>query len=407
MSIELITGVPGSGKTYFASDKMKKIYDSKSRLIYTNVNLKIEHNEYIKNLDVEELYDFAQKEYELFLKFKKLSKIYNDEKAKEEDEYNLSINNDVLTNDTKLITLDESENKEDFIFNENNVVPFIGNYDNYLKASGLLKNYGHSFIVWDECQNDLEENDPVWIRFFSYHRHFDMDIILITQDLSLIHRKYKSFVQKFFFGVNASKRFLSTTLRFKVYTDSREFKKYYIETISLKMTKEIHNFYDSGAYNVDKSMFVKFLTLPILLIIIVFLVYKFLFSKEETKIVSNDVNTTSLDSSTIDDLDSTDEDTDSFERSEEDHLIFFNCNLSTCTMKNSSFNIPLNKMNTFADAVGMDILYSSKINNYYSLVVVNVNSNLYSDLMGFNLSKKGEKHEKGEMDFNSPSVFSK
>lgn len=407
MSIENITGVPGCGKTYLASDYMKNIYDKKSRLIYTNVNLRIEHDEYIQFLDIEKLKEFATKEFELFSKFKKLSKIYNDELEKKDDKYDLIINSDVIKNDKKLIKNNENnEDDSNLPFDENDVSKYINNYDDYLKASGLLKDFGHSYIVWDECQNDLEENDPVWIRFFSYHRHFNIDIVLITQDLSLIHRKYKHFIHKFYFGMNASKRFFSTTLRFKVYTDSREFKKYYIETISVKMKKSVHEFYDSGAYDVDKSSFYKMLLAPILLIISVFIAYKFLFGGGFTSKKDNEINKNNF-SKHDDNISNKLELIEDYKRDDTEHLIFFNCNLETCTMRDSSFTIPLQKMSSFSSAVGMEILYSSKINDFYSLVVVSVNSSLYNDLMIFNLSKRGEKHEDGTTNFNSPNIFNK
>ena len=214
--IELVTGVPSSGKTYFASEKMLKIYKSKKRLIYTNVNLKIPFDGYIKSLDVPDLYKFATTEFNLFKKFTDLSNAY---KKKHEDDDFFILKDDV-----------SSDKDDDF-------AQYYGNYDKYLKDSGILENYGGSYIFWDECHNDLQGNelgkaDPIWVRFFSYHRHFNMDLILITQDITLIHRKYKPFIAKYYFGQNPSKRITSKTLKFKVYTDYREFEKFYIETIS-------------------------------------------------------------------------------------------------------------------------------------------------------------------------------
>jgi len=394
MSVELVTGVPGSGKSYFAAKKVKDIYDSKKRLVFTNINLKVEYDEYLKPLDVAELFVFAKKEYELFEKFTKLSEEYK----KRHDSITL---------------LDDDVSIEEDSFSE-----YFGNYDKYLKESGLLEEYGGSFIAWDECQNDLVLDDAthevehknksalkIWVRFFSYHRHFDMDILLITQDVSLVHRRIKSFISRYYFGQNPAKRFTSTTLKFKVYTDSREFQKYYIETINLKMQKEIHDFYDSGEYKPAKSLLLAKLFMPFFLIFGVFVAYNLFFSSSTKQDTSFSADTSLPHQQQINDLNNTDQDINEdgvFE--DTNHLMQFYCSLETCSMRNSSFVIPLSSMKTFCDSVGIEILFSSKLDNYYSLVVVKAPESIYNDLMRFEIQKKGDKHEKGKMDFTHNSV---
>jgi len=386
MSIELITGIPSSGKSYFASSKMLEIYNSKNRLIYTNVNLRISYDDYIQALDVPDLYKFATLEFELFNKFTKLS---NDYKSKHEE-------------DISLLGDDES-------FNDDPFKEYYGNYDKYLKDSNILDTYGGSYIVWDECHNDLQGDgvasraDPIWVRFFSYHRHFNIDIILITQDISLLHRKYKPFIAKYYFGQNPAKRFTTKTLKFKIYTDAREFEKFYIETIQVPMKKEVFAFYDSGEYNPDKSLLFKKLLPAIILILFVSAFFIYFFNSKETVTHQEQKNVTLQHNkkdtnSTNDDY----EDKEDYHRDSDEHIIFFTCNTVTCSMKNSSFVVPLDDINTFADAMGMKILYSSRINVYYRLVAVSVNESLYNDLMKFEIQKRGDKHENGKMDFTAP-----
>jgi len=396
MSVELVTGVPSSGKTYFAAKKVKDIYDSKNRLVFTNINLKVEYDEYLRPLDVAELFVFAKKEYQLFEKFTELSEEYK----KRHD-------------DIEIALLGES-NEDDY---EDSFSEYFGNYDKYLKDSGLLDEYGGSYIAWDECHNDLSLDDSlheiehknkaalkIWIRFFSYHRHFDMDILLITQDVSLVHRRIKAFISLYYFGQNPKKRFTSKTLKFKVYTDSREFSKYYVETINLKMQKEIHDFYDSGEYKPAKSLFFAKIAVPFLIMFGIFILYKFFFSSPaptpaSSNITENNlVDTNRTDAVNTDDL----EIENNFEESS--HLMQFYCSLETCSMRNSSFVIPLSKMKDFSDSVGMEILFSSKLDNYYSLVVVQAPEPVYNDLMRFEINKRGDKHEKGKMDFANSAV---
>lgn len=232
--IELLTGVPGSGKSYFATHRLKEEYDKRSRPIFTNLNLKIPYDDVLQPLDINEFHQFCKDELAYFQKFRDSQSSISIKSDDFED-----INNDPL------------------------------NYDEELKKSGLLDKFGNALILWDECQNDLSDLDDAYLRFMSYHRHFEgMDVLLITQNLSLIHRKYKGFIDKYFFGQNAAKRLLSSTFKYKVYTDHREYSKYHIEDISLSSDKKIFALYDSGFYKVSKSALLKKMA-PISLLLVV------------------------------------------------------------------------------------------------------------------------------------------
>jgi zona occludens toxin len=409
MSIECITGVPGAGKSYKAALIVKNAYESKKRTIYTNINLRVSYDDYLKLLDVDKLFLFAKAEYELFEHFEKLSTAYED--SHKDDDISLKDDIDDVRSDV-VDTIPKSILVEDKCknFNRDDISDYIGNYDKYLHASGLLDDIEGSLIVWDECQNHLQGDgvppkaNPIWIRFFSYHRHFNIDIVLVTQDITLIHRRYKPFIFKFYFGQNPAKRFLTTTLKFKVYTDSREFEKFYIETQNIPMKKEIHNFYDSGEYSPSKSVLLKKVAPPILLLVAGLIFFYFFF--DDNKSISNtssksvsvnaDKNVSTCNSSVSDYKDTPDID-------DSNHILFFTCNLKNCVIKNSSFTVPLDSINDFADAVGMEILYSSNVNRYYKLVAVSVPESLYNSLMQFTIQARGDKHEKGRMDFRSHS----
>ena len=392
MGIELVTGVPGGGKSYFAANKLLDVYKSKNRQIYTNVNLKISYDDYIKPLSVQDLYEFATKELALFQKFTKFSEDYK--KHIEDETYDIALKGD------------ESLPYSD-VFHKREFSKYYGNYDKYLKDSNLLEHFGGSYIVWDECQNDLQselgKSDPVWIRFFSYHRHFNMDIFLITQDASLIPKRYRAFISRYYFAQNPAKRLISTTLRFKVYTDLRQFEKFYIETISLKMNDEVHNFYDSGEYNPAKSVFLKKILPAIFLFIAMGFLFYFMFYSKTQEVTNEsiqennvtEINTTSYqnNSSSVD---------DELEINDNEHLLRFRCNLENCVLENSSFSVPLEKFKLFSDATQSTILFSSKLNDYMSDVVIMVNESVYDDLNRYVLNSKGDKHEKGGDTFNSP-----
>ena len=119
------------------------------------------------------------------------------------------------------------------------------------------------------------------------------------------------------------------------------------------MKKEIFNFYDSGEYEVGKTVFLKMMAIPIVLIILTYFGYNYAFGENESLPVDNNI---SLEDNNISKeyINEDDEDED-FNREDEDHLIFFNCNLENCNIRESSFTVPLKKMALFAEAVDMEI----------------------------------------------------
>lgn len=56
-------------------------------------------------------------------------------------------------------------------------------------------------IVLDECQSVLGSREwhssdrSIWLRFFMLHRHADIDILLITQDLGMIDKQIRSLIE--------------------------------------------------------------------------------------------------------------------------------------------------------------------------------------------------------------------
>ena len=407
MAIDLITGVPGSGKTYFAVTKLKAVYDTKKRQIFTNINLKVTFNEHLQKLEVTHLYEIAKLELETFNSFKKLSVSYNELCAKKETlDYTLDehfknrIDEEIKKFEDSLSSVAVKKN---FIANH-------ANYDEYIKSSGLLDSILGSLIVWDECQNDLDELDPVWVRFFSYHRHFSIDMILITQDLSLLHRKYKSFFDKFYYGQNATKRFFSKTLRYKVYNDSREYQKFFIENISLTMQKEILEFYDSGAYQVGKSQFSKFLIVPIILMFVIYFLFDSLFYSKAKKPI--DTNSTTEKTAPEPQKQQQqiqkevahekNEDDDKITYKEENRIIELHCNKRYCFLINSRFNVPVSALEVFITGYDGEILYKDSYSKSIKKVYVSLPQSRYEDLKQFEIqredlggTKDGTKKNKG------------
>ncbi|GAB6073824.1 zonular occludens toxin domain-containing protein [Nautilia lithotrophica] len=240
--IYLITGVPGSGKTYFAVHYIYTQLTSKNpkyQKIYTNINLNFKKcdkikKDFVKPLILDDLLKRIEQDYLLSEKFK---------------------NNELFDEETGEQVID---------------------YDAYVRGKlKLFEDYEHSLIILDECHLYFTEQvDPKMLRFLSYHRHFDIDMYFITQNKSLINRKYLAFVENMYIGINPSKRLFSKVFVYKLYASWKEYKSNYVGKEKLKFDKKIADFYNSGSNKIQKSLVSKLLIPLFFAIVIVFFLYK-------------------------------------------------------------------------------------------------------------------------------------
>ncbi|BCD60038.1 MULTISPECIES: zonular occludens toxin domain-containing protein [unclassified Nitratiruptor] len=250
--IYLIIGVPGAGKTYFAVNTIKNICEDKkdNKCKYKHVFTNINGLQYDKLNQIAKSQDFAQ------------PFDFEDLKLHIVQEYNY-----------------HEQYKKNLIHCED--------YDEFVKSQGVFQKYIGSCIFIDECHLYFESKaTPELVRFLSYHRHFDIDLYLITQNKNLIDKKYLVFVEKMYKGLPSSKRFFSNVFRYEVYASYQEYKSNRIEIISLKAKKEIFDLYNSGSVQKGKSVLHKFL-LPILLLsVLSYFVFDYFVQKDT--VVNND-----------------------------------------------------------------------------------------------------------------------
>ncbi len=236
--IDLVTGPPGSGKTYFVVDEIYTLLTSKQKKykrIYTNIN----------GFD----YDYANQlagisGYCLPFTFEQLLQ-------QMVAEYN----------EHELYKRDSSK---------------YDDYDKHIEQIGIFSEFRNSLIVIDECHLFFtDKKDDIHTRFLSYHRHFNIDMYLVTQNKNLVHKAYLAFVERMIKALPSAKRFLSFVFRYQIYASYQEYHQNKIGTISKKLSQKVYKLYNSGSTTLSKSVLLQMLLPVILLIVAIYFGFTF------------------------------------------------------------------------------------------------------------------------------------
>ncbi|MGB7402128.1 MAG: zonular occludens toxin domain-containing protein [Arcobacter sp.] len=255
--VTLITGFPGSGKTYYAIDKIYNIMSKNHNLskeievIYTNINglnydLFPKSNIELKKLVIEDLYNYLKGCYSLY-------EIYKNDDA----------------------------------------------VDEHLIKFTKEKGFFNVLIVFDECHDFLSNQDKIKIFWLTYHRHLHHEIDLLTQNKSLINTKYRAIPEIFIEAQPRSKKLLSSTLTYKHFASFVMRKSDQFNKSSIKTKKEVFELYQSGNTSKQKSILTKFILIALLGISLTVIIFTFIFSSldakqqnkpQETKVIQNQSN---------------------------------------------------------------------------------------------------------------------
>lgn len=240
--ITYIVGNPGSGKTYYAVFKIWQLFLFKPR---ENKLSKFFKTQEIKKPDLLYCYtNINQFKFELndkFLKFE-FDRFYSDMEI--------------------LYSMYKSKMTDDEI-NE--------------KAKDL--NLHKVLIVLDECHNFLKaKDDPILVWWLTYHRHLYQEIVLITQDLTLVNNEYKRVAEQFLKAIDSSKRIFKNKFRYFLYGSYKMFQKDVLEKIHIPYMQEVFNLYHSGQVTSQKSFVRKFFLIAFI-IMAVLGVYFYFFLK--------------------------------------------------------------------------------------------------------------------------------
>lgn len=213
--LTLLVGTPGSGKTLFAIDKVIKIANNedvelkKIQYVYTNIS----------GFNFDKFKDNK-------VKFDKL--VFDSFYVHLKVLFSLFVQN---------------ENKDDL----DTIL------QDYCKEHNILNAY---FII-DEAHNYFDNQDKVKNWWFTYHRHLNHEILLITQNKSLINAQYRNIPEIFIKAQPRSKAMSKNILRYFNYTEYRMTQKY--STTEITINDTYFDLYTSGNKSSQKLVGLKYI----------------------------------------------------------------------------------------------------------------------------------------------------
>jgi len=282
MAISIVVGLQGAGKTYYAVAEIwkhiKKMHAAeisnepyKYKKIYTNIEGFIP-NKYVDHLrfsDLDNIWKWENQQYKSFenvstpqdlptLKFSLESKKIEekpqalDPENNEEIELNEVDNLEIISADDERIFKAIRNKKSDDIKSD---------YINYTRPYFEKAKYTDCLIVIDEAHNHFPKSlSGALKRLASYHRHYDQDYILITQDLNQLPRYITNLTVFTIKATSPAIRIKSDIFTYKVYSGGyisfRDDNK--LETKRLKANKYIFGLYKSGSVKIPRSSMYKF-----------------------------------------------------------------------------------------------------------------------------------------------------
>lgn len=135
------------------------------------------------------------------------------------------------------------------------------------------------FVVLDECHNFLKDKEnPVLVWWLTYHRHLYQDIMLITQDLTLVNNEYKRIAEYFIKAVDSSKRLFKNKFRYMLYGSYKMYQKDIMQKFNIPYLKEVFNLYHSGQITSQNSFVRRFLYFSLFLFIALSIYFYFFIS---------------------------------------------------------------------------------------------------------------------------------
>ncbi|MCW8895191.1 MAG: zonular occludens toxin domain-containing protein [Sulfurimonas sp.] len=352
-----LTGVPGSGKSYFAVNKIfNNFSDSENakpdlnknyKNCYTNINeFKFDKFQDVYKLDFDDLKDKLTQLYALYK-----DKVSDSELIKKCDEFEIS----------------------------------------------------NTLFVIDEAHNYFDINDKVLIWWLSYHRHLFQDVFLITQNLALIFSKYKSFAEYFYNAKPTTVVFNRNYLVYDSFISSRLSIKSHSGRIKVKKNKEVFDLYHSGDSVKSDNVILKYIGYAVSFFVLGAILFFIIINNFGNKEDDNLPKQSHIDNKHINNNisnESSFNDTENFNYDEDNIFFILNCTNKICI--NNDISIPPELVTYFINSSDFKILYTEKITNNYYRFYIDTKSSFY-DYLNIN---KGVNNEKSSSNLNTAKLLS-
>lgn len=338
--ITFLLGLPGSGKSYYAVDRIYNnfsVYDEAKRdkkvtfkNCYTNIN-QFKYDK-VKNVSV--------------LDFEKLHEILK-----------------------RLHSFTKGKKKKD---------------DNYLRKFCSRCKIKDTLFVIDEAHNYFDKKDLVLVWWLSYHRHLHHEIILITQNLSLIESKYKAFSEFFYVAKPTSLKLFKSDFKYNVFTHSRLSKASNVGSKKIKKNDKVFALYHSGDSISTSNMVLKYILigLAIFIALILFIYFYVLDNSSAVEDVTSpgNKNVTELLNSSVTDRrnKSVIHQEDYFNDYKDLILLTFSCSTNYCSYKD--ITIPFQLLKKFHSEKQLILLHEIQINRNLTIYYLNSSKEFYEYL---------------------------
>lgn len=249
MAVKYFVGVPRSGKTYKAMVLLYYIFVKPKYKTY------FKFKNYVLN-ENEKLISFYKI---LFLKIYVIHKIEFDNAYTNINQFNFSVSD-------KIFSFDFQDIYEKLVVLHSMHLEKKTDYELIEKAKEY--NIYRSLFVIDECHNFFKsKDDPVLIFWLTYHAHFHHELILITQDLSLVNTEYKRVAEYFYRAIPSRYRMFKNIFKYIQYSTAGMYEKDKIGVNTVKAEKRIFSLYVSGADSNGKSVLHKYIFMAVVALV--------------------------------------------------------------------------------------------------------------------------------------------
>lgn len=136
-----------------------------------------------------------------------------------------------------------------------------------------------TFFIIDEAHNYLDKADKSLLFFFTYHRHFHCEVLLITQNLTLVNYKYKGFCEQFVRAVPSTFNLVNNKFTYKYFPSSRMAAKDVYKVEKIKKLDVIFESYTSGGKVFTNNVIKKILITSVVSLVLIILAFNLAINK--------------------------------------------------------------------------------------------------------------------------------